>query len=47
MLNYVRSHNNLFYSSPELWLTGDGHIPTRAWFTRLSEKRAALNFRGI
>ena len=34
MLNYVHSRNHLFYSSPELWLTGDGHVPTCAWFTQ-------------
>jgi hypothetical protein len=47
MLNYVHSRDNLFYSSPELWLTGDGHIPIRVWFTRRLRKCAALNFRVI
>ncbi|KAF8557529.1 hypothetical protein OG21DRAFT_1406987 [Imleria badia] len=30
---YVRSCDALFFSSPELWLTSDAHIPTRSWFT--------------
>jgi hypothetical protein len=46
MLNYVCSHDNLFYSSPELWLTGDGHIPTCAWFTRRLQKACGIEFLG-
>ena len=46
MLHYVRSRDHLFYSSPELWLTGDGHVPTRAWFTRRLRKACGMEFSG-
>ena len=46
MLNYVRSHDHLFYSSPELWLTGDRHVSTHAWFTRHLRKVCGIKFSG-
>ena len=46
MLNYICSQDNLFHSSPELWLTNEGCLPTHAWFMRRLHKACGSQFSG-
>ncbi|KAF8426442.1 hypothetical protein L210DRAFT_3652909 [Boletus edulis BED1] len=43
---YIHSRDHLFYFSPELWLTSERRIPTRAWFTRRLHNACGSEFTG-
>ncbi|KAF8553384.1 hypothetical protein OG21DRAFT_1371751, partial [Imleria badia] len=46
MHQYVHSRNNLFFLSPELWLTKDGRVSTCAWFIRHLQRACGFEFTG-
>ncbi|KAF8546958.1 hypothetical protein OG21DRAFT_1517748 [Imleria badia] len=46
MRQYVHSRDNLFFLSPELWLTRDGRVPTRSWFIRRLQRACGFEFTG-
>lgn len=46
LLHYVHSRDHLFFHAPELWLTQDGHVPTRSWFMRRFRRFFAREFAG-
>ena len=46
MHHYVCSCNTLFHCSPELWLTSDARLPTRAWFVRRLHHPCGSEFTG-